>query len=90
MWDLEVTFANRSYIPRHEQSILLLFAYKKFSTSRAIAFIVIIETVCVIGLPAMITFDFNTASFAVAYLFSLLHVLGANNNEGFIKKHSTI
>ena len=43
-WDLQVTFANKSYIPRYEQSFVLRFACRKFSQNRAIAVIIVIET----------------------------------------------
>ena len=89
MLDLQITFANESYIPRHERSLVLSFVYGKFSRNNlAMLFVVMIESFCVMLMPAIIVLDIDVgASIAIAYFFALLHIVAINSNETFVRRN---
>ena len=87
MLDLQITFANEFHIARHEQSIILAFAYGKFSRNFAIFLTVLIELSCVVFFPLVIVFEMDAGiSAAIAYFFTLLHIIATYGNERFVKK----
>ncbi len=87
MLDLQITFANESYIPRYERSLVLSFVYGKFSRNLAMLFVVMIESFCVMLMPAIIVLDIDVgASIAIAYFFALLHIVATNSNETFVRR----
>ena len=84
--DLQVTFANESLIVRHERSLILSFAYGRFSRNFAMFLAVLAESSCVVFFPLMIAFEVDVGiSAAIAYFFTLLHIVAVYGNERFAR-----
>ncbi len=86
--DLKVTFAHKSYITRHEYSLVLSFAYGRFRPPAATLLTGGIESACVLFLPVLFFFEINLGSrAAIAYFFALLHATATNSNETFVRRN---
>ncbi len=84
--DLQVTFARKSYIPKHESSIVLSFAYRKFPPAVAALLTAGIESACVLFLPVVFFFGTDIGgSTIIAYFFALLHAVAVPANEKFVR-----
>ncbi len=84
--DLWLTLANRTYIAKHERSIILAFAYRHLPGRYAAALAMLAESLCVVLFPAML-FGFDlTYSVPIAYFFSMLHAFAIRGNERFVEK----
>lgn len=87
IYDIHITFVNEHYIAKHERSFILSFIHKRFSHGTTMLLVMAIESVCVILLPTIIVLEFNLGqSLAVAYFFTLLHILALCSNEDFVRK----
>ena len=87
--DLYITFENSSRIPGHEQSVILSAVYRRFSIRISWLITSVVETVCVAGLPVIVTHEFDQgASMAVAYMFAALHGTAILSNERFLESNS--
>ena len=86
MLDLQITFANESHMARYERSIILSFAYGRFSRGFAVFLTILIESSCVVFFPLIIILEMDAGiSAAIAYFFTLLHVVASYSNEKFVR-----
>lgn len=85
--DLSITLANKSYIIPHERSVILSYAYARFSRPVAILFVISVEFSCVVFLPGILMQfqGWEAAICAVGYFFSILHAYASWKNENFVK-----
>ena len=85
-YDLRLTLAHASLIPRYERSLLLAFLHSRIPGSRAVALAVSAEAACVALLPAAFLLEMDPgSSMATAYLFAMLHMAAVSQNERFLR-----
>ena len=85
--DLQVTFARRTHIPKHESGIVLFFAYRKLPPAAAALLTAGIVCVCVLFLPVVFFFgtDIGGSTVIAYFFFALLHAVAVPANEKFVR-----